>query len=81
MQQKEAPDPNKVNLLAVACLPCVLDNSATCPTHGISSWQVAVYIAGLRNARDNPLAFSICNKVPFLCPVPDLESCPYKMSP
>lgn len=76
MEQKEAPDPSKVKLLAAACLPCVPDNISTCLTAGISSWQVAVYIAGLRNARNNPFAFSLCNKVPFLCPVPELESYP-----
>lgn len=80
-EQKEAPDPGKVKLLAAACLPCVPDNISTCLTAGISSWQVAVYIAGLRNARDNPFVFSLCNKVPFLCPVPELESYPYKVSP
>lgn len=34
----------------------VCQTSSTSLMDGISSWQVAVYIAGLRNAGDNPFA-------------------------
>lgn len=54
----------------------VCQTSSTCLTDGISSWQVVVYIAGLRNAGDNPFALLLWSKALFLYPVPDLESYP-----
>lgn len=54
----------------------VCQTSSTSLMDGISSWQVAVYIAGLRNAGDNPFALLLWSEVLFLYPVPDLESYP-----
>lgn len=54
----------------------VCQTSSTCLTDGISSWQVVVYIAGLRNAGDNPFALLLWSKALFLYPVPGLESYP-----
>jgi hypothetical protein len=71
-EQKEAPDPNKVKPLIVACLSYAPDNCCTSITDGISSWQVAVYIAGRRNAGDNPFACFPVKQNPFSVP----SSCP-----
>lgn len=59
----------------------VCQTSSTRLTDGISSWQLAVYIAGLRNAGDNPFALLLWSKALFLYPVPDLESYPLQNSP